>query len=86
MLVVAPVLFVYGYNGVKVPIDPGELLPPLALSLTLVVVLWTILGLLLRSAARGALVVSLFLVLFFSYGHVAEATRLGQRSLPDLFL
>jgi hypothetical protein len=34
-------------------------------------VLWALLGLLFRSATRAAAVVSLFLVLFFTYGHIA---------------
>lgn len=86
LFAVAPILFVFGYNGVKTPIDPGELLFPLALSLAVTAVLWTILGLLLRSAERAAVGASLFVVLFSSYGHVAEATGLSQQSLPDLFL
>ncbi len=67
----APILFVYAHNGVRIPIDPRELLLPIALSLAVTAVLWTIAGLLLRSATRSALVVSLFLVLFFTYGHIA---------------
>jgi len=72
LFAVAPILFVYAHNGVRIPIDPGELLWPVGLSLAMTAVLWAVLGLLFRNAARAALVVSLFLVLFFSYGHIAE--------------
>jgi hypothetical protein len=72
LFAVAPILFVYAYNGARIPIDPRELLLPMALSLAVTVVLWTVTGLLFRSATRAALVVSLLLVLSFSYGHIAE--------------
>jgi hypothetical protein len=72
LFALAPILFVYAHNGVRVPVDPRELLLPMGLSLAMTAVLWAILWLLFRSAARAALIVSLFLVLFFSYGHIAE--------------
>ena len=71
LFAVAPILFVYAHNDIRIPIDPGELLWPIALSLTATAVPWTVLGLLFRSATRAATVVSLFLVTFFSYGHIA---------------
>ena len=79
LFAVVPILFVYGYNVAKIPIDPSELLVPLALSLAMTAVLWAALGYLFRSAARAALLVSLFLVLFFLYGHVAGTF------LPEVF-
>ena len=79
LFAVAPILFVYAYNGAKIPIDPRELLVPIALSLAVTAVLWAVLGLLFRSAARAAAVVSLFLVLFFTYGHIAG------RYMPEVF-
>jgi hypothetical protein len=71
LFAVAPILFLYAYNGPRIPIDPRELLLPILLSLAMTAVLWAILWLLFRSVTRAALVVSLFLVLFFSYGHIA---------------
>ena len=71
LFAVAPILFVYAYNGARIPIEPRELLLPIALSLAVTAVLWAVLGLLFRSATRAAPVVSLFLVLSFSYGHIA---------------
>jgi len=72
LFAVAPILFVYAHNGARIPIDPGELLVPIALSLAMTAVIWAIVWLLFRSAERAALVVTLFLVLFFAYGHIAE--------------
>jgi hypothetical protein len=80
LFAVAPIVFVYAYNGTKIPIDPRELLLPIALSLAMTAVLWTVMGFAFGSATRVAPVVSLFLVLFFSYGHVAGALRLNSRT------
>jgi len=79
LFAVVPILFVYAYNGAILPISPRELLVPIALSLAMTAVLWTVLGLLFRSAARAAAVISLFLVLFFSYGHIAGSYQ------PEIF-
>ena len=49
------------------------------MTLAATAVLWLVLGLALRSAERAALIVSLVLVLFFLYGHVANA--LGPRRI-----
>jgi hypothetical protein len=73
LLAVSPIIFVYSYNSAKVPISPHELVLPIAVSLAATAVLWLALGLLLWSSLRAALIVSLLLVLFFLYGHVANA-------------
>jgi len=86
LFAVTPILFVYAYNSTKIPIDPGELLLPIVLSLGVTAVLWTVLGLLFRSATRAAPVVSLFLVLFFSYGHFAGAYGPESHAWTDLLL
>jgi hypothetical protein len=79
LFAVAPILFVYAHNGVRIPIDPRELVLPIVLSLAVTALLWTIAGLLLRSATRAALVVSIFLMLFFTYGHIAGTF------MPDIY-
>jgi hypothetical protein len=86
LFAVAPILFVYAYNGTKIPIDPGELLLPIALSLAMTAVLWTILGFAFHSLTRAAQFVSLFLMLFFSYGHVAEAFGPREQVWIDLLV
>jgi hypothetical protein len=75
----APILFVYAHNRAQVPIRASELVLPVAVALAATAVLWLVLGLVLRSAQRAALIVSLGLVLFFLYGHVAHA--LGPRRI-----
>jgi hypothetical protein len=86
LFAVAPILFVYAHNGVRFPIDPRELLFPVVLSLAVTAVLWTALGLLFRSATRAALVVSLFLALFFSYGRIAGSYKPAVYASPELLL
>jgi len=86
LFAVAPILFVYAHNGARVPIDPHELLLPTGLSLGMTAILWVILWVLLRSLTRAAIVVSLFLVLFFSYGHIAEAYLPEARASVVLLL
>ncbi|MBN2464757.1 hypothetical protein JXD38_03920 [candidate division WOR-3 bacterium] len=86
LFAVAPILFVYVHNVVKIPIDSGELLLPIVFSLAMTVVLWAGLWLLLRCAARAALFVSLYLVLFFLHGHVAGALESEDHLCVDLLL
>jgi hypothetical protein len=86
LFAIAPILFVYVNNARTIPIDRNELLVPTAMSLAVTGVLWTLLGLLLRSVTRAALVVSLFLVLFFSYGHVAGALAPESGAQTELLL
>lgn len=85
----APILFVYAHNRARVPISASELLLPGVIALAASAVLWLLLGLALRDARRAALVVSLVVVLFFLYGHAANALgpkRIRGWELPALWL
>ena len=82
LFALAPTLFLYSYNASKIPIAPAELILPLVLSLAASVVLWLLLWLIFASSRRAALVDSLILALFFSYGRVLEAV--GARTPPEL--
>jgi hypothetical protein len=73
LFAVVPTLFLYTFNASKIPISPSELVLPLTLSLAAALALWLLLWLLLGNSRRAALVVSLFLVLFFNYGRAASA-------------
>lgn len=73
LFALAPILFVFAHNRANVPISASELLLPAAIALAGTAVLWLILGLGLRDARRAALIASLVVVLFFLYGHVANA-------------
>ena len=82
LFALAPTLFLYSYNASKLPIAPFELLLPLVVSFTAALVLWLFLWLLLNNSRRAALVVSLFLALFFAYGRVLDAV--GTSAPPQL--
>jgi hypothetical protein len=82
LFALAPTLFLYSYNVSKLPIAPAEILLPLAVSLTAAFVLWLFLWLLMGSNRRAALVVSLFLALFFTYGRVLDVV--GTSAPPAL--
>ena len=82
LFAVAPILFLYSYNAPRLPIAPAELLLPLALSFIAALVLWLFLWLVLNSSRRAALVVSLFLALFFTYGRVLDV--IGTTIPPGL--
>jgi hypothetical protein len=85
-----PVLALLAYN-----IDwlrPQQALRALILALAVAAVLLVVLARLLRDWHRAGLLVSLLLILFFSYGHLYDAAKLGwatigrHRYLAPLFL
>jgi len=82
LFALAPILFLYSYNAAKLPIAPSELVLPLAVSFAAALGLWLLLWLVMRSRSRAALVVSLFLVLFFLYGRAQDA--IGPKTTPAL--
>ncbi len=82
LLALAPILFLYSYNASKLPIAPSELVLPLAASFTAALFLWLFLWLMLNNSRRAALIVSLFLALFFTYGRVLDA--IGTLAPPQL--
>ena len=82
LFALAPILFLYSHNASKLPIAPSELVLPLAMSFTAALVLWLFLWFVLRSSRRAALIVSLSLALFFTYGRVLDAV--GTTAPPEL--
>jgi hypothetical protein len=73
LFALVPTLFLYSYNAAKIALSPTELVLPLLLSLAGALALWLLFALLLGNSRRAALVVTLFLVLFFNYGRVVSA-------------
>jgi hypothetical protein len=73
LFALVPTLFLYSFNAAKIPIAPEELIVPLALSFAAALALWLLVWPLLRSNRRAALVVTLFLIVFFNYGRVLGA-------------
>jgi hypothetical protein len=75
LLGLSPILFLYTYNLAQIPVNVSELVGPVLLTLGATLLLWLALGLVLRDRVRSGLIVSLLVVLFFSYGHVFAAIQ-----------
>lgn len=68
LFAIFPVLFLFSHNVSQAA--PIETLRPALISVCFASVLWLISSLAMRSARKAAILVSLFLLLFFSYGHL----------------
>lgn len=68
LLAAYPVLQLYNVNVAE--LAPTVMLVPLAKVLAATLATWLAIGLMLKDRLRAALIVSLLLALFFSYGHV----------------
>jgi len=68
-----PILALYAYNVAEV--SPSEIVLPTAIVLGSTVFLLILTGVILRNLKKAGIVVSIFLVMFFSYGHVANAVE-----------
>lgn len=85
LLAVAPVLFLYAFNIDQVVF--GDALWPLLVSLAVASALFFALSALLKNKKEAGLLVSLGLILFFSYGHLMSVLReLGLTDGPWLWL
>jgi len=68
-----PILFLYQSNINKV--NFGDILLPLVTTFVAVVAVWALLSVITRKVIKAGLAVSLFLILFFSYGQVFSLVR-----------
>jgi hypothetical protein len=66
-----PILALYAYNIKSIPVPLGELVGPLAASLACAVVLFLAFRVALKNPAKAGLLVSLLLLWFLSFGHIA---------------
>ncbi len=73
LLATFPILFLYQHNIEETSFD--EILPFILMSLATALVLFFVARLFLKDGLKAALAISAFLILFFSYGHVAQSTR-----------
>ena len=62
-----PILFFYSHNIGQVMF--GEVLIPSGIIILSVFVWWALLRIVLKSWAKSAIIISIFVILFFSYGH-----------------
>ena len=70
-----PILFLYAYNISETSMSQVWL--PLVISVAAALVLWAILSLILRSLAKAGIATAIFLLFFFSYGHLYDVLEWG---------
>jgi hypothetical protein len=77
-----PALYIYAHNLAQTRFQEAAL--PLALCLAGAVVLWALLALILRNARKAGLGTAIFLVFFFTYGHLCDGLSYLGVSVPKL--
>ena len=77
LFAVFPILFLFAHN-VEEQVLFSEILAPTAIVLGFTLLLLLLFRLILRDSKKAGIVVSIFLILFFSYGHVYDMIW-GQR-------
>ena len=76
-----PVLFLYAHNAGEFP--ARAMIAPLVVLITAAVVLWVVLGLILRNTRKAAVLVSLVYILIFFFRLIRETViHLGGADLP----
>lgn len=81
LLAVFPILFLYAHNISETSMSQVWL--PLVISVAAALVLLAILRLILRSLAKAGLATAMFLVFFFSYGHLHDALENWGAFVPQ---
>ncbi len=87
---VFPILFFYSFN--RNQLNLNIIVQPLLLSLFVFIILWVLISLILRSWPKGSLLTTLYVIWFFSYGHLSNLFNkiyipIGSVVLgPDKFL
>lgn len=83
LFAIVPALFLFAYNIVEV--HPTDLLPPITFSLIGTAILFFLSRLLTKSYVKSGIITSLFLILFFSYGHIRDLIySAGIRTLGSI--
>lgn len=75
LLAAFPILFLYAYNISETSVS--QIWLPLGVSVAASLVLWAVLSLILRSLAKAGLATAIFLLFFFSYGHLYDVLEWG---------
>jgi len=75
-----PIIFLYSHNVNQAPIF--ETFLPCAVSLLFTIMFWSLLDLVFREKKKSGFIVSVFLILFFSFGHIyyshIQYLRIGE--------
>jgi hypothetical protein len=91
LFALSPILYLYLHNLSQTPISSRELIAPVAVALVTTAVLTLLLSIVLRNRHKAGLIVTLMVVLCFSYGlvfstNVSEPARYQSRLMVWLLL
>src|SRR3990167_11123545 len=84
LFAIFPILFFYSNNIKELSLD--VLVTPIFYVVLAAIIIYAVLTLLLKSSPKAAVVSSLFLVLFFSFGHVKTFFHVQDKSLLLIWL
>jgi hypothetical protein len=77
-----PILFLFAHNTQEMAL--GETVRPLLIVIFFTGLLWLVLSLVIRNLPKAAIVTSIFLILFFSYGHLVNSVPTILRNVVYL--
>ena len=68
-----PIIFLYSHNVTQASLS--EIFFPAAVTIIFIVLFWLLLSFLFKNHRKAAFIATLFLICFFSFGHIYEAIR-----------
>ena len=87
LIAIFPIIFLFAYNADKV--EMSVVLVPIAISLVFTILLFFCLKIILKDDKKRGIIVSVFLILFFSYGHLvalASILSIDKLNINKYFL
>jgi len=67
LFAIFPIIFLFSQN---LNVEPEEMVLPILIAIIVTLVIWIVLSFLLKSRIKSGFIVSLGLIIFFSYGHI----------------
>lgn len=84
LVAIFPTIFLFSHNVYET--NPHDLIAPLVVNAGLAFLAWSILGWLLRSMAKAGIILSLFLIFFYSWSHTNQALNDGLTELSRVWV
>ncbi len=75
LFAVYPIIFLYSYNAQELLIN--QIYLPIIISLLSTLVIWGIMGLLIKDRIKAGLITTVFLLVFFGYGYTFDLLRVS---------
>ena len=68
----SPILYFFSINKEELSLGDSDFLTVLTISLLVTGTMWAALSVILKNKQKAAVIVSLFVILFFTYGHIRK--------------